>query len=203
MQGRTSCDPHVMSTRTLPPPPESELQPFQADTGSKLGGLVRGLPKLRVPGTPSEGRRLKPPRLALRTLESHSASTSVGSIYRQRVRLDIRHFWGHLHNPWSPNLEDSLPHQSTKVQASEEAIRAAQGAVWGAAQGAGRGQALCSGSVPGREAEKLVWVQHWEGAAGGEWLAVPLPPPHMPLLSPHLEGNRQVRTLKTTPRHPQ
>lgn len=41
--------------------------------------------------------------------------------------------------PQSPNLEDSLPHQSTKVQALEEATHTAQGAAWGAAQGAGRG----------------------------------------------------------------
>lgn len=58
---------------------------------------------------------------------------------------------------------------------------------------------LCSGSVPGGEAEKLVWAQGWEEAAGGERAAIHLPLPHMPLLSPHLEGNRQVRALRQPP----
>ena len=104
--------------------------------------------------------------------------------------------------PQSPDLEDSLPHQSTQVQASEEATQAAQGAAGGPAQVAGRGQALCSELVPGGEAEKLVWVQGWEEAAG-EQVGAHLPLYHTTLLSPHKQGNRQVWANMATPGHPQ
>lgn len=88
------------------------------------------------------------------------------------------------------------------MRALEEATQAAQEAAGGPAQGAGRGQALCSGLVPGGEAEKLVWVQGWEEAAG-EQVGAHLPLHHIPLLFPHLQGNRQMWAHRATPGHPQ
>lgn len=80
------------------------------------------------------------------------------------VRLDIRCCWvlcvtGCL----EPELEDSLPRQSTQAQALQEEAPAAQGVVWGV----GRGQVPHSGWLLGGAADRAVQGPRWEEAVGG------------------------------------
>lgn len=87
----------------------------------------------------------------------------------------------------SPDLEDSLPHQSTQVQALEAAAQAA----WRA----GRDWVPQMGVVEGHEAEIQVKVQGLEEAVEGDPVVAHPALPHILLLSHHLEERTQKNML--------